>query len=313
MSRRERVTSVDQRLDRVRGEAAPCRHNARTIAALTSNPGCRRRAILDSAGVDKQRIATHVGFPAQFGQSQFAITRGNTFEAQVKADGCAELLRLLRELLGLPISEASYTDLGRADETDRLGPQSPKAQAARHSRSRDLLTESTGSSALFDHPLLQLSVGGQRVYLEPDLIAFQVAGRFHVVEIKSFGVVDGQADATKVSGAAIQAAVYVLAMREMLADAGHDPETVSSDVVLVCPRDFSNEPMAALIDVRKQLLMLRRQLARMERVDELLAMLPADLSFELAADADGVPTGLSFPIRPLFLVVQDRRFHDRES
>lgn len=110
------MTNVDQRLDRVRGASAPRRHNARTLAALTSNPGCRRRALLDGAGVDKQRIAAHVGFPAQFGQSQFAITRGNAFEAQVKADGCATLLRLLREVLGLPIPDASYTDLGNPDD-----------------------------------------------------------------------------------------------------------------------------------------------------------------------------------------------------
>ena len=31
-------------------------------------------------------------------------------------------------------------------------------------------------------------------YLEPDLVAFQLGGQFHVVEIKSFAVIDGQAD-----------------------------------------------------------------------------------------------------------------------
>lgn len=67
---------------------------------------------------------------------------------------------------------------------------------------------------------MHLTVAGQRVYLEPDLIAFQLAGRFHVVEIKSFAVIDGQADASKVSAAATQAAVYVLAMRQLLTEAG---------------------------------------------------------------------------------------------
>ena len=84
----------------IRGAAAPCRHNARTIAALTANPGCTRRAVLDTAGVDKQQLAKRIGFPARFGQSQFAIIRGNAFEAQVKADGCAELLRVLAETPG---------------------------------------------------------------------------------------------------------------------------------------------------------------------------------------------------------------------
>ncbi len=92
------------------------------------------------------------------------------------------------------------------------------------------------------------------------------------------------------AAAAIQSAVYVLAMRTLLEEAGHDPEIVSHDVVLVCPRDFSNQPMAVLVDVRKQLAVLRRQLSRMTRVDALLAELPATLSFDLAADDTGVPT-----------------------
>ncbi|WP_230394733.1 hypothetical protein [Plantactinospora alkalitolerans] len=277
-----------ERLAAIRGGVRPTRHNARTIAALTRNPGCARRAVLDGAGVDKQRLAAYIDFPSRFGQSQFALARGNAFEAQVKANGCADLLSLLRERLGLPIPEVAYDDLESVTGRDKESPE------VRYARSRALLTRAAagdeGAGTLFDHPLLGLEVAGQRVYLEPDLIAFQHEGRFHVVEIKSFAVVDGQADPSKVSAAAIQAAVYVLAMREMLADAGYDPTIVSHDVVLVCPRDFSNQPTAVLVDVRKQLSVLRRQLSRMTKVDQMLAALPANLSFDLAPDAAGVPT-----------------------
>lgn len=105
------MTGTEARLARIRGRALPRSHSARTIAALASNPGCARRAILDAAGVDKQRITAYAGFPAPFGQSRFALARGNAFEAQVKADGGAELLTLLREHLNLPIPEAHYDDL----------------------------------------------------------------------------------------------------------------------------------------------------------------------------------------------------------
>ncbi|WP_329107714.1 hypothetical protein OG792_04845 [Micromonospora sp. NBC_01699] len=315
--------STERWLERLRGAVAPRRHNARTIAALTGNPGCHRRAVLDAAGVDKPRLAEHVGFPARYGQSRFAITRGNSFERQVKADGGVELLRLLRERLGLPIPDAEYTDLDggtpdpTADPTDTdkdaekdadrdadrdtdtdidVEPMRPvESNEERYERSRQLIGAAAGAPAsgdalIFDHPLLRLEVAGQRVYLEPDLIAFRVDGRFHVVEIKSFPVIDGQADPSKVSAAAVQAAVYVLAMRQLLTEGGHDPAIVSHDVLLVCPRDFTNEPVAALIDVRKQLSTLRRQLARMARVEELVAALPADLSFDLAPDRAGRPT-----------------------
>jgi hypothetical protein len=127
------------------------------------------------------------------------------------------------------------------------------------------------------------------VYLEPDLIALQLRGKFYVVEIKSFAVIDGQADGAKVSGAATQSAVYVLALRRLLADAGHDPGLVSHDVVLVCPENFSNRPVATLVDVRKKLSVLERQLDRMEGVDEIVESLSPELTFDLAVDDAGVP------------------------
>jgi hypothetical protein len=250
------------RLATLRGDEPPKRHNARTVAALTRNPGCARRAVLDAAGVDKQELSRRIGHPAPFGQSPFAIARGNAFEAQVKQDGCAELLRLLRETLGLDLGQVGYADL---DGTD--------TQELRHARARALLTADE-QNTLYDHPLLRLDVGGQPVYLEPDLVAFQHDGVFHVVEIKSFAVVDGQADGEKVAAAAVQSAVYVLALRRMLGD----ERLVSGDVVLVCPKDFSNRPTATRVDVRKQLIVLEHQLRRLTRIETLVALLPDGLT-----------------------------------
>lgn len=279
------MNAVDAQLDRIRGSADPKSHNARTIAALTSNPGCARRAVMDAAAVYKRQIAAYIGFPAPFGQSQFALGRGNSFEAQVKANGCAELLRLLREHLGLPISEASYDNLDDVGGSTSL--------KVRHARTRALLSRAVTSVAdagtMFDHPLLTLDVGGRPVYLEPDLIAFQLSGRFHVVEIKSFAVIDGQADGDKVAGAVIQSAVYVLALRDLLADFGVGPDAVADTVVLVCPENFANQPTAALLDVRKQLTVLRRQLSRLARIESLLEALPLSLTFDTDPDIGGVP------------------------
>jgi hypothetical protein len=257
------------RLDRLRGPAPRKRHNARTIAALTGNPGCTRRAVLDAAGVDKPRLAERIGFPGDFGQSRFALARGNAFEAMLKADGGA----LLRETLGVPAeSPVGYDDLGDdADDT----------VTARHARTRDLLASPAGAT-LIDHPMLTLDVAGRPVFLEPDLVAFRIGGRLQVVEIKSFAIVDGQADGAKVSAAAVQAAVYVLALRRLFAELGQDENQVSHDVVLVCPENFSLRPVAVVLDVRKQLSTLRRQLARLSSVGAVVAALPADLSFDLA-------------------------------
>ncbi|MEV6982082.1 hypothetical protein AB0M95_12590 [Sphaerisporangium sp. NPDC051017] len=275
-----------ERFDRLRG-AVPARpHDARAIAALAANPGCGRRAVMDAAGIDKDATATHLGFPAPFGRSPFAITRGNAFEALVKDSGCAELLRLLRELLGLPIPLAAYTDLG-----DIGG--NPSAHL-RHAHTLKLIDRAARdddeAGTLYDHPLLRLEIAGHTSYLEPDVVAFRLAGRFHIVEIKSFAIVDGQAEPDKVAAAARQAAVYVLALRNMLAELGHDPARVSHEVVLVCPENFANRPAGTLLDVRRELAVLRRQLSRMAKVGAIADTLPEDLTFDLAPDADGVPT-----------------------
>jgi hypothetical protein len=270
------------RLDTLRGPVPPRPHDARAIAALAANPGCARRAVLDAAGVDKDATARHLGHPAPFGQSRFAITRGDVFEAQVKENGCAELLRLLRDLLALPIPQVAYHDV--TDVGAHLRHAHTRALIDRAARGDD------DAGTFYDHPLLSLEIAGHTSYLEPDVVAFQFGGRFHIVEIKSFAVIDGQADPAKVAAAARQAAVYVLALRGLLDDLGHDPALVSHEVVLVCPENFANRPIATLVDVRRQLAVLRRQLTRMTKVGDIVAGLPAELTFDLAAGEDGVPT-----------------------
>ncbi|MBN1170997.1 MAG: hypothetical protein JXA67_02385 [Micromonosporaceae bacterium] len=281
-----------QSASRIRGSARPCAQNARTIAALTSNPGCDRRAVLDTAGVDKQRLADHIGYPARFGQSQFAIVRGNAFEAQLKADQCAALLRLLIEQKIVPPGQhARHVDCSAVGQTE--------SQDDRLARTAGLLGEvfKGGDSwgvpgqrpaLLLDHPLLAMTIAGRTVYLEPDLILIGPDARVHVVEVKSFAVIDGQAAPSKVAAAAIQAAVYVMATCAAVTEAGFDAGAVADEIVLVCPRDFANQPTATLIDVRKQLAVLRRQFARMARIEMLLAALPDDLTFDLSIDESGV-------------------------
>ncbi|MGY2119401.1 hypothetical protein ACW9HR_36415 [Nocardia gipuzkoensis] len=279
------MNDTDFRLDVIRGPVAPKKFNARAIAALTSNPGCARRAVLDAAAIDKNALAQHLGYPPRFGLSEFAIARGIAFETFVKANGCAELLRLLRDRLGLPLPEVSYDDLNSVAGRETL--------QARHLRSRQLLAQAArggdDSGTLFDHPVLQMTIAGRAVYLEPDLVAFQLRNReFHVVEIKSFPIIDGRADPGKVSAAATQSAVYVLALRQLLEELGADPAMVSHEVFVVCPQDFTNRPTAASVDIRKQLSVLRRQLTRIEQIGTLVSALPQGLTLDLRIDVDGV-------------------------
>ncbi|MFB6824136.1 hypothetical protein ACFCXA_21400 [Streptomyces virginiae] len=268
-------TSLRQRLAGLRGPAVPPRPlDARALAALAANPGCGRRALLDGAGVDKTALASALGSPAAFGQSQFAIVRGNSFEAKVKGDGGAELLRLVHAHLA-PGAEPP----GAGARVPDLAAAGPEGRAARTALA---LREATSAKdwTLLDHPMLALEVAGSPAYLEPDAVVVHPDGRWTVVEIKSFPMIDGAADAAKVGAAARQAAVYVLALERT---AGKLPGAeVGHTVLLVCPKDFSNLPTAAAVDIRRERSVTRRQLDRLTRVEELAAALPEGLSFDPA-------------------------------
>lgn len=277
------MKAPDIRLDALRGSAARLPFNARSLAALENNPRCTLRALLDASGSDKEKIAEHAGYPTHYGQSIFAITRGTSFEAMVKDQGGAELLRVLRETLDLDPSEVAHADLN-----DVSGDPTPSVRHARTSQRLVAVARGQEQGTLFDHPLLMLTVGGHKVYLEPDLVAFRVRGQFHVVEVKSFPIIDRQANPALVRSATTQAAAYIIALRAMFAEHGIGPDAVSDTVVLVAPKNFSNRPTGERIDARKQVRNLARQLQRLEKVSDLVDRLPGDLTFDLA-DGDGRP------------------------
>ena len=270
--------ATEEALARLRGGELPRALTARGIAALASNPGCRRRALLDAAAIRKEEVAAWAGYEVPFGQSPFAIARGKAFEAQLINDPGGLFLALLRDALELDLSEVGYADL------EASGGQADLAR--RHELTRRALTAAPEHrGTLFYHPLLKFRVGGRYAYLEPDLVTFRHDDTFHVVEIKSFPVVDGQGDPASVSAAALQSAVYVLALQDLLGPAA----TVHHETLLITPKDFGNAPLASRVDVRKHVGVLTRQLARLDRIPALLAQLPAGLTFDLARDDKRVP------------------------
>ncbi|MEU1630818.1 hypothetical protein ABZ746_37340 [Streptomyces sp. NPDC020096] len=293
------AANLRRRLAELRGPGVqPKALDARGLAALAANPGCERRALLDAAGVDKGAVAQALGAPARFGQSRFAFVRGNAFEARVKADGCAELLRLL----------------GVDDSVDTVLPDlSAAGPEGRAARTRLALEEAAaaGRWTLLDHPLLRLDVAGAPAYLEPDAVALRPDGSATVIEVKSFPILDGSADAVKVGAAARQAAVYVFALERLaVAPPRHD-------VLLVCPRDFSNVPTARPVDVRKQLSVTRRQLARLTRIEEIAGALPDGTTFDVtcerpAAQVAAAVDAVSAAYAPECLDTCELAYHCRE-
>lgn len=283
------MSSLDTRLNVLRGPSRPLPHSARTLAALTANPACDRRAVLDAAGIDKDALAAHLGAPSPSGKSQLALKHGLAFEDRVIGRDHAELVRLLRETLDLDLPEVGYEDLNSvATDQDRSAPR------LRYIHTRSFIIAAATNLApprtLLNHPVLRLPVAGHHVYLEPDVVAFHHDGTFHVVEIKSFPVIYGQADPASVNAALTQAAAYILALQRLLAEAGLPPESVSEDVVLINPRNFTQRPTAVRQSATRQVRTLRFHLDRLRRLPELLDQLPPDTTFDLGLDPDGNPT-----------------------
>ncbi|MEU6371419.1 hypothetical protein ABZ876_38560 [Streptomyces sp. NPDC046931] len=308
---RRRGTALRHQLAELRGAVPPKALDARALAALAANPGCRRRALLDGAGVDKAALAGALGAPSAFGQSQFAFMRGNAFEARVKADGGAELLRLVHEKLD---PAAAAPDGALVPDLTAVGPEGRTARTALALREA---TEA-GTWALLDHPMLALDVAGSPAFLEPDAVVVHPDGSWTVVEIKSFPMLDGSADPAKVGAAARQAAVYVLALEEVAARLGGadgaPAPVVRHRILLVCPKDFSNLPAASPVDIRKQRAVTRRQLARLTRIEEIADGLPEGTCFapdlpqkELAAAVGSVPATYA----PECLAACEMAFHCR--
>ncbi|WP_308119314.1 hypothetical protein [Streptomyces sp. JJ38] len=261
-----------QRLAELRGAVHPPRPlDARALAALTANPGCRRRALLDGAGVDKTALARALGSPAPFGQSQFAFTRGHAFESRVHADGGAELVRMLRA------ATADGSPEPLAVEVPDLTADGPVGRAARTTLAlEEADAAGPGVWTVLVHPMLELRVADAPVHLEPDALVVSPDGTRTVVEVKSFPILDGAADPAKVGAAVRQAAVYTLALEEPAA-----PGRVADVVLLVCPKDFSNLPTAAAVDLRRQRAAVRRQLTRLTRLADIAATLPPGVTFDV--------------------------------
>lgn len=305
---RTRGTALRHRLAELRGPDVPAKAlDARALAALAANPGCKRRAILDGAGVNKAALAGALGSPSAFGQSQFALTRGNAFEAKVKADGGAELLRLVREKLDRGAEPPAHA---RVPELTATGPEGRTARTALALREA---TEAPGEWTLLDHPMLALDVAGSPAFLEPDAVVVHPDGSWTVVEIKSFPMLDGSADPAKVGAGARQAAVYVLALEQVAARLESAPR-VRDRVLLVCPKDFSNLPTASAVDVRKQRAVTARQLDRLTRIEDIADALPAGTCFspELpAADLTAAVESVPATYAPECLSACELAFHCR--
>src|SRR5439155_23718535 len=168
-------------------------------------------------------------------------------------DGYGVLIALLRRV-GFPTEPVRVLPLRDLYPIDPRSPEAALRLRAAETRSAVLSMARgiPGAPNLIDGGALRWDFGGATARLETDGIAWRLGGRIRVIEVKSFPIVDGRGDPEKVGAAAWQAAVYVSAIEDMLTAAGYDRDAVSSQVLLVCPKNTSLVPTLAPIDVARQ-------------------------------------------------------------
>lgn len=275
------VENEDAVLARIRGSLEKGRANARSVAALTDNPGCTRRRVLEAASVKSYELAERLGFPVTRGQSPFAITTGKRFEDRLKERSEYKLLvEVLQPFVQLPPEGLSIVDLDR----DVRGRGTTRLDE-RARRTDEVLTKVARGDAdaphLVDHPVLVFDLAGTNVYLEPDALAFRIGKKLELVEIKSYAIIDGQADPSKLAATAGQSAVYVIALRATLSRLGFDPALLASSVILVAPRNFGRTPVAHRVPLQKKIVALERVLRAVPKTSMLMKGLPKDFTLDV--------------------------------
>lgn len=275
---------VDAALTGLRGGMPVQPLNARRIAGGLDQPGCPRRQLLDAAAVPLDRVARLLDCPDS-GQSPFAITRGNSFEARVFENGMAELIAMVRDLLGYDITRVAQVDLSAAQMSETFGRSDNRLRVKETRRHlRAMLAGDPTACSLLRHPMTILDVGGITAYLEADALSFFAGGELTTVEVKSFAAIDGVPDPVKTTAALVQSAVYMVSLQDTVADLGYDPKAVSTRVLLILARDFGLTPVGFVRDIAPIVRRLRRRLASLPATAEL---------------ADAIPDGTSLPALPV--------------
>lgn len=203
---------------RLRGRLPAEEPGARGLEHMARNPACLRLAAITLAGSAPGTVSEIVHRrPVREGLSPFAIQRGNRFEAAVLANSAERLAGAYRAAGWLPEGQ----DPGCADMSERHPGTGPEDLQARRAASEQLVLARAGGDlstpALIVKPRLAVRCLGHEWATEPDaLFAGPGEPAYRAVEIKSYADRHGETDAAKTGSACRQAAVAVIAMRQLL-------------------------------------------------------------------------------------------------
>lgn len=294
-------------VDEVRQEA---RRNTRgRFEQWAKNPTCDANTLSAVHNVRLDAAARVAGLEPSFGQSPFAIARGNRFEAGLFQDQALKLRAALERQGCLPDASTGFLDLRLKMNGGTRVASVDQALRETEVWLRRIAAEPADTESIVAAPMIKIPKG---VILPEALLIIDVVtvtptldGRACVTvgEVKVFPDRGGHTDPHQLASARAQAGVYEHAMRLAVEALGMTDEIdIASHGFLVFTWPGSNSPsIRANEDLTYQAIRAERGFERLEEValgvvrdDDFTADNPALIERVLDAPTDYAETCLSF-------------------
>lgn len=224
----------------------------RRLEQYAANPQCKANVRAALRGVAMRRVAEKVGLVPVFGQSPFALQRGQSFERGLFEDDATPLRRALIERKALPANATGFVDLRLRQGGGVMRTLEEAAEA--FERFLKDAARATGD------PRMQLPtlVAGAAMRTPPEvmgggLLAVDVltvhpqprpaAITLRIGEVKVYPDRGGFTDAAQLASARAQAGLYVAVLQRFVETLGLTRDLlVADDGFLVLARASSNQP-----------------------------------------------------------------------
>ncbi len=210
------------------------------------NPGCEANTLSAVHNVRMPDVARAAGVPVSFGQSPFALARGDQFERSILAKDGERLADELRKARVLPAGQYHFVDLRLRMNGGAAMATLDEAIDATNDLLRSAAADPTGPPLLVAAATVRL----QRGVMLPEanliidaLVVLPGTGELIVGEVKTYPDRGGYTDPAQLAGARAQAGLYVHALRSHLPLLGLESGlTASATGFLVLTRPGSNWP-----------------------------------------------------------------------
>jgi hypothetical protein len=284
------LPTLGPKLDGVRGAATPTRRpNVRSLATHAQLSKCGLASLTFGLGVNGDRLLEGLktsSLQMPYGQSPFAMARGQMFENYlVRQDGQVLVAALQRDM-GFSLPSPRIVDLRKNHPRNYLGLQ------IRANKTKqlvlDIIEKRAGAPHLIVGAVFEAPIVGIPSFLEADAVAARDSSNPHIYtgEIKSFPKVDGRVDSQQLGKATDQAAVYQLLLQTTVEEVGGDPSVVSPTAMVITPVNTGFQPQVSSVDISSRVQRTRELLQVVLELDDLASKIPAGTSFETVANKD---------------------------